>query len=124
MINSNRIVSVTSTDLVTLYGTILKLALAADSHTIAKIDAATSDGQYAMTAGSGNLIASEPVKTFDFGESVSSAVIYFIAAYDYAGFTIAGTAVETAGDEVEADGATLYSATLSSGAVTIAKVSF
>lgn len=124
MINSNRIVSVTNTDLVTLYGTILTLALAADSQSIAKIDAATSDGQFAMTSGSGNLIASEPVKTFDFGESVSSAVVYFVAAFDYEGFSVAGTAVTTAGVDVAADGKTLYSATLSTGTVTIAKVGF
>jgi hypothetical protein len=49
-------------------------------------------------------------------------VIYFVAAYDYEGFSVAGTKVTTSGAEVAPDGSTLYTATLASGAVTIAKV--
>ena len=123
MINTDRIVPVTVTDLLTLYGTVLKFVLAQDSGTIAKVDAVNL-GVFALTSGSGNLLASEPVKSLDFGESVTSAVVYFIPAYDYKGFSVAGTAVTTSGADVDPDGRTLYTATLSSGAVTIAKVGF
>jgi hypothetical protein len=77
-----------------------------------------------MASGSGNVIANEPVKTFNFASAVTAAVVYFIPDYDYQGFSINGTAVTAAGVEVVPDGCTLYKATLASGAVTIAKVGF
>lgn len=117
MINENRIVPVTATDLITLYGTIMKLA----GTSVTAVDA-TDPGEFA-SALSGNVLASEPVKGFNI-TSGSSGVIYFVPAYDYDGFAIAGTAVETAGADVTPDGKTLYSATLSSGTITIAKAGF
>ena len=119
MINTDRIVPVTVTDLLTLYGTIIKLA-----GTSITAVAAANPGEFALTSGSGNLLANEPVKSLDFGEDVTSAVVYFVAAYDYKGFSIQGTAVTTSGATVEADGRTLYTATLSTGTVTIAKAGF
>lgn len=119
MINTDRIVPVLATDLITLYGTIMKLA--GTSVTAVQAD---TPGEFALTSGSGNLLAAEPVKTLDFGSGVTSAVLYFVPAYDFAGFTVAGAAVTPSGDEVNADGATLYTATLASGAVTIAKKGF
>ena len=41
--------------------------------------------------------------------------------YDYEGFKIAGAAVAVTGDEVVADHANFYKATLATGAVTIEK---
>lgn len=117
MINTSRIVPVEAVDLLTLYGNIMKLA----GTTVAKIDA-SDIGVFAMTSGSGNVIASEPVKSFDFGASVSSAVVYFIPAYDFEGFSVQAGA-KTKGS-IDADGATLCTATLSGGTVTIAKVGF
>ena len=119
MINTDRIVPVTATDLLTLYGTVLKIA----NVSISAVDAA-HPGVFELTSGSGNLLASEPVKSLDFGNDVSSAVVYFIPAYDYKGFSVAGTAVTTSGADVDPDGRTLYTATLSGGNVTIAKVGF
>jgi hypothetical protein len=119
MINTDRIVPVLATDLITLYGTIMKLA--GTSVTAVQAD---TPGEFALTSGSGNLLAAEPVKTLDFGSGVTAAVVYFVPAYDYAGFTVAGAAVTPSGDEVNAGGATLYTATLASGAVTIAKKGF
>jgi len=118
MINENRIVPVTATDLLTLYGVMFALA----GTSIAKVDAVDSLGDFEITSGSGNLLASEPVKSCDFGEDVSAAVLYFIPTYDYVGFSIAGVAAETA--DVVRDGKTLYSATLATGAITVAKVGF
>ena len=69
-----------------------------------------------------DVIASEPVKSFDFAGTTSAAVVYFVPTYDYEGFKIAGAAVEATGDEVDADHANLYKATLATGAVSIAKV--
>lgn len=116
MINLNRIVPVTATDLLTLYGTIMKLA----GTTVTAVEA-SDPGVFVVSSGSGNLLAAEPVKSFDFATGITSAVLYFVAAYDFEGFKVAGSAVTTTGDTVKADGCTLYTATLSSGAVTIAK---
>ena len=104
MINTDRIVPVTQVDLLTLYGNIMKLA----GTTVAAVDA-VAPGEFELT-GSGNI-----------GNKL--AVLYFIPAYDFGGFKVAGTAVTPSGT-MSADGRTLYTATLSSGAVTVAKVGF
>ena len=49
-------------------------------------------------------------------------VVYFVPAFDFDGFYVSGTKKVLAGDDVDADGATLYTATLSDGTVTIAKI--
>jgi len=118
MINTQRIVPVTKIDLITLYALIMSLA--GTSYTT--IDATDTVGDFEMTSGSGNVVASQPVTTFDFATGVSAAVVYFVPSYDYAGFSINGTAVTTTGATVAPDGVSLYTATLSSGAVAIAKV--
>lgn len=121
MINANRIVPVTASDLISIYGTMMKLA----GTSVTAIQA-SDPGVFAMTSGSGNVLAAEPVKSFNFGSSVSSAVAYFVPAYDYDGFQINGTKVTPAegSTSVDPDGRTLYTATLATGAVTIAKVGF
>jgi hypothetical protein len=121
MINANRIVSVTRTDLITLYGTAMKLA-----GTSVSAVQATDPGVFAVTgSGSiGNVLAAEPVKVLDFVSGVTAAVVYFVADYDFEGFKVAGAAVTASGATVDKDAATLYSATLSGGNVTIAKVGF
>ena len=118
MINKNRIVPVTATDLITLYGTILKF-----TGTDCTAVSGDGTGAFKMTSGSGNVIADEPVKAFDFGSAVTSAAVYFVPAYDYKGFSINGTAVTAGGVAVESDCGTLYKAVLASGAVTISKES-
>lgn len=110
MINTDKIVPITVTDLLTLYGTTLK---------IANVNVSKLSGDVAEN---GTYIADAPVESIDFGEGVTSATVYFVASYDYEGFTINGTAVET--DEVDKDASTLYVATLSSGSVTVTKVGF
>lgn len=118
MINYDRIVPVTQVDLLTLYGNIMKLA----GSTVNALEA-DEIGTFVMSSGSGNVLAAEPVKSFDFASGVTSATVYFIPAYDFEGFKVAGSAVTPTG-EMKADGRTLYTATLASGAVTIAKVGF
>lgn len=116
MINYDRIVPVTQVDLLTLYYNMMKLA----GTTVAVLEAANI-GEFVMASGSGNVLAAEPVKSFDFASGVTSAKVYFIPAYDFEGFKVAGSAVTPTGN-MAADGRTLYTATLASGAVTIAKV--
>lgn len=120
MVNNDRIVPISKIDLISAYGT--QMALAGTSFGV--IASATVEGDFSVTgSGSvGNKLANQPVKTLDFASGVTAGVVYFVAAYDYEGFKVAGTAVTTSGATVVPDGATLYTATLSSGAVTIAAV--
>lgn len=125
MINTERIVPVQVVDLLSLYG----LILLQDTTNNADLTAlqATNPGQFEVTDGSDPLIAAEPIETLDIDatdSSVSAATIYFVAAYNYSGFTIDGAAVTTAGVDVNPDGRTLYKAVLSSGTITISQVGF
>lgn len=124
MINTDRIVPVQATDLISLYG----LILLQDSNNsgLTALDA-SNIGEFQITSGSAPLIADEPAKVIDIdatASSVSACTVYFVPAYDYKGFTVDGVAVATAGATVNADGRTLYKATLSSSTITIAKVGF
>ena len=124
MINTDRIVPVQATDLISLYG----LILLQDSNNsgLTALDA-SNIGEFQITSGSAALIADEPAKVIDIdatASSVSACTVFFVPDYDYEGFTIDGVAVVTAGATVNADGRTLYKATLSTGTVTIAKVGF
>lgn len=118
MINTDRVVSVTKTDLISLYSVIL----AAASVSATKISASDAEGNFVIASASGTLIADEPVKSVEITAG-TSATIYFVAGSDFDGFTIAGTKVTTTGADVVADDATLYTATLSGGnAIAIAKI--
>lgn len=121
MINKNRIVPITRTDLLTLIGTIF--GLAGTSYT--SLQALDVEGNFKKTGSGdvGNILCAQPVKSFEFASGVTAGVAFFVAACDYEGFKVAGTAVTTAGATVKADCATVYKATLSSGDVTIAAVS-
>lgn len=126
MINTERIVPVSAVDLISLYGLIL-LQDATNNSGLTALAALDDAGSFQIKSGSAPLIASEPVAKCDIdatASSVSACTIYFVAAYDYAGFSVDGTAVATAGDDVVADGRTLYKAALSSSTITISKVGF
>lgn len=118
MINNDRIVPVTVTDLLTLYGNILTIA----GETVDAVQA-TNPGIFEVEDAANDLIAAEPVAAMDFAEGVSAATVYFIAAYNYSGFTIDGAAATVTGD-VNPDGRTLYKAELATGAVTVTQVGF
>lgn len=121
MINNDRIVPITTVDLLTMYGLVLAVGLASAP---TALDATDTEGDFTQATNGATVICSEPVKSFNFGSSVTAGTVYFVPAYDYSGFSINGTATATAGATVEADGRTLYSATLSSGTITVAKVGF
>ena len=122
MINNDRIVPVTTIDLLSLYG----LIIGQSGTTLTVANANDSEGDFEVTEApeSGSLIASEPVKSLDFATGVSAATVYFVPTLDYVGFSVNGAAVTTTGDTVNPDGRTLYLATLSSGSVSIAKQGF
>ena len=123
MINSNRIVPVTASDLITLYSVILKQDTTNNS-SLAKLDPTDTTGSFKVTSGSAPLLCSQPAEVINIdatASSVSSATIYFVPAFDYKGFQIDATAIEPTGS-VDADGSTLYKAVLATGAVTITKV--
>ena len=117
MINANKIVPVTKSDLLSILANAALLA----AKTVTALTA-TAPGVFAISENPATdvTICNEPVKSFDFASGSSAATIYFIADYDYQGFKVAGVAVTTSGAEVDANSATLYKATLSSGAVAIA----
>lgn len=126
MINKDRIVPVQKIDLISLYG----LILLQDSNNsgLTKLEALDVEGDFKITDGSAVLLADQPVKTVDIDateSSVSAATLYFVPAYDYAGFTVDGVAATMGeGDEVEADGFSLYKAVFGSSTVTITKIGF
>ena len=123
MINTDRIVPIQKIDLISMYGLILKLAA---STAPTKLDSVTIDGEFSQTTNSATVLCSEPLKSLNFGSDVTAATVYFVPAYDYEGFSINGTAATpTEGSAaVNPDGVTLYTATLSTGTITIAQVGF
>lgn len=118
MINKDRIVPVTATDLITLYGFILNVG----GVEVVALDA-VKPAEFTLETTGETVLAAEPVKTFDVTADVAEAIIYFVAAYDYEGFTKDGE-VLTADGDVEADGRTLYKATLSGETLTIERLGF
>ena len=123
MINDARIVPVTAIDLISMYGFVLAAAAAAASGTAPEKLAATDVSEFTVSTNSKTYIAAEPVKKLNFGSSITAGTIYFVPAFDYVGFTKDSATLTVSGD-VFADGRTLYSATLSTNALTIAKVGF
>lgn len=125
MINKNRIVPVTKIDLLTLYGTMLAIASVSAS-VLASTDIA-GDFSVTGTGSAGTFLCDQPVKTIDIPVAVTACTVYFVAAYDFAGLTVAGSAATfnssyLDNDDVLADAATLYKAVLSSGTVTLTAV--
>lgn len=125
MINTNRIVPIEKVDLLSLYGLILLQN--SNNSGLTALASGDVDGDFQITDGSAALIANQPVKSVDIDattSSVTSATLFFVADYNYTGFSIDGVAVETAGVDVVADACTLYKAVLATGTVTISKVGF
>lgn len=118
MINTDRIVPITAVDLLSMYGLILLQD--SNNSSMAALQATTVDGQF--SCGTGVKLAAQPVKSCDF--TGSTGTLYFVADYDYVGFTKSGAAVTMAGATVNPDGRTLYKAVLATGTVTITKIGF
>lgn len=123
MINNDRIVPIQKMDLLTMIGTVLSIH--GTSYNV--LAASTVEGAFSVTGSgaAGNFLANQPVQTLDFPSGVTGGTVYFVAAYDYAGITVAGAAATLAEGSatVNPDGVTVYKAVLSSGSVTITAVS-
>lgn len=118
MINTNEIVPVQNTDLLTLLGTTLNIAnISAEKLTGA-------NGAYQVKTNSKTYICDAPVKSLDIDKTASSLTAnttYFVADYAFTGVTVDGTKVTAT---VDANASTLYKAVLDSGTVTVSKVGF
>lgn len=123
MINNDRIVPITAIDLISMYGLILVAMLGTNNKPVA-LSANTTNGEFEVSE-AGTFLLDEPLKSCKIATGISGSVdAYFVPAYDYSGFTVNGAAVTTEGDEVTADGRTLYHAMIDNGEVVIAKVGF
>lgn len=122
MVNKDRIVPIQKIDYLSLIGTVLAL----NNTSYAVLAATDVEGDFEVTGSgaAGNKLAGQPVKSLDFKSGVTSGTVYFVAAYDYEGFKVAGAAVTPAAGSatVSADGITLYKAVLADSAVTITAV--
>lgn len=121
MINTNRIVPIVKTDLLSAYGTML--ALAGVSYGVLKSSDILGDFAVTGSGAAGNFLCDQPVKSLDIPAAVTGCTVYFVAGYDFGGLTVAGAA-PTFGegytnDTILPDCATLFKAVLSSGTVTV-----
>ena len=125
MINKDRIVPVTKTDLLSLVG--MMLTIKETSYTV--LASKDVEGTFEVTGSgaAGNKLADQPVKSLDFKSGVTSGTVYFVAADDYEGIKVAGAAATFDAsylddDDVKADGS-VYKAVLGSGEITLTSVS-
>ena len=122
MINNDRIVPIQKIDLLSMIGTILTL----QSTSFTVLPATTINGDFSLTGSgsAGTFLANQPVQTLDFASGVTGATVYFVADFDYSGFTVNGAAATMDSDSVDVmpDGVTLYKAVLASGEVTVTAV--
>jgi hypothetical protein len=116
MINNDRIIPITKVDYLTLISQVLDIA----SVSVTKL-AAAGIGEFEQDTNSAAVLCAEPVDSFNFGSSVTAATVYFVADYGFAGFTKTGATLTVTGT-VDTESAQLYKATLSTNALTIAKV--
>lgn len=126
MINNDRIVPITAIDLISMYGFIIKMTCISAGDPLGVpvvLEATTANGIFEITEG-GIFLMNEPMKSCDIAAGITDMRVYFIPAYDYSGFTLNGAAVTTQGDEVTADGRTLYAAHIKGNAFTITKVGY
>lgn len=120
MINKDRIVPIEKIDFLSMIGTVMNLMGASNFH----VDATDAEGNLTVTGSGdvGTVLANQPLVSANFPAGVTAGVLYFVPDYKFSGFKIAGVAIEAEGDTPDYKGVALYSATLSSGDVTVAAV--
>lgn len=120
MINKDRIVPIEKIDFLSMIGTVMNLIGASNFH----IDATDEEGNLTVTGSGdvGTVLANQPLVSANFPAGVTAGVLYFVPDYKFSGFKVAGVAVEAEGVTPDYKGVALYSATLSSGNVTVADV--
>lgn len=113
MVNSERIVPITSMDFISMIGTIMTL----DGTSFTLVESSSVPGDF--TVSTGNSLLNQPAGKITF--SGSSATVYFVADYNGVEFYKSSTDLTISGEAV-CDGITLNKAVLSSGTVTITQV--
>lgn len=106
MINENRIVPVTKSDLLSIYANMF--VVADKDVTVLHASEIGAFSLAAELAPNEIAVCAEPVKTFDLNRHGGAGNIAFIPALDYDGFYNNGVKVVFDGDEVKPDGVTLY----------------
>ena len=101
MINKDRIVPVTKSDLLSLYGTMLVLS----GKNVTVADAKTVNGAFELEE-TGEFILSQPAKRVDMNGDIQ-ATFYFIPDYDFEGIYSNGSKI-TEPDAFETDYVNLY----------------
>lgn len=122
MINKDRIVPIEKTDLITMYGLLLKLSNISSISGLTKL-APKAISEFAVPDGTKYLLT-EPVKSCDLTEvgNGNTFDVYFVPAYDFDGFYFNGAKVTLTGT-VEADGVSLYNVSGTIGStVTVTKL--
>lgn len=109
----DRIIPIERTNLINMYYTMMSIAGSAPT-----VLQATDPGVFTIAAAG---LCQEPVQSANV--TLASGSFYFVPAFDYVGLYISNALVTTTGDDVVADGTTLYKATVSSGAISIEQVS-
>ena len=122
MINKDRIVPIEKIDFLSMIGTVMNLMGASNFH----VDATDAEGNLTVTGSGdvGTVLANQPLVSANFPAGVTAGVLYFVPDYKFSGFKVAGVAVEPTdgSDTPDYKGVALYSATISSGDVTVAAV--
>ena len=118
MINTNRIVPVTQSDLLSLYG--VSVALADDTVVAKGVANADVPAEFDIEDASGKFFLNEPAKKVALADG-ASVTLYMVAAYDFDGFYVGDTKLAA---EVDNDGVSLLKAVVADGAVTVSKVGF
>ena len=77
MVNNDRIVPIQKIDLLSMYGTVLKIA----SVSATVLAANDINGFFSVTGtgAAGTFLANQPVKQLDFAAGVTSGTVYFVA---------------------------------------------
>lgn len=127
MINTDRIVPITTVDLISMYGLIISQTIG--DTILTAINAADTAGNFTIAADGDeeDFIANEPVKSINITVNELTSSVYFVPAYDFTGVTINGIAATVSGmsDEVVADGRSLYAMSYQgSNVVKFTKLSF
>ena len=122
MINTDRVVPVMATDLISLYAVILKQ----DSNNSGLVKlAASAPGEFTQSTNSAVAIAAEPVTKLDFAAAATAGTVYFVPSLDFKGFSLAGVDTDYTGTiDENGIGSDLYKAVLSSGTITVSKIGF
>ena len=116
MVNKNRIVPITKTDLLTIYATMIGILALGGTETVLKPN--DTDGDFNIDETFENLaICNQPVESLNFSSVAlggSVGTIFFVAAYNFKGISIDGLEPQykpgslTNADIIK-DSATLYS---------------